>query len=77
MVRRQVAAGRTKGEGDFLELEQIDARIETRDVAQIDADGAEQSRTKLSQLLGIGGPKNRKTMQGVGGDFDHSGFLEN
>jgi len=35
-------------------------------VPQIDAHGAEQLRTKLSQFFGIGGPKNRKPMQGFG-----------
>jgi hypothetical protein len=77
MVRGQIAACRAKGEGGFPELDQVDTRIEVIDVAQIDADSAEQSRTKLSQFLGVGGPKNRKAMQGVGCDFDHSGSLEN
>jgi hypothetical protein len=62
IIDRQVTAGRAEGQTYLLKLNEIDARLEVFDVFQIDPGRAEQVRSELPQLLGIGSPKDRKTM---------------
>ena len=71
MVDRDVAAGRTKGQPNLLQPDEVDARLEVVGVFQIDADRAEQRRGELPQLFGIGSPKDRKMVQQVGGGMGH------
>ena len=66
IVDRQVGTGCAKGQTRLLKLNEIDARLEVVEVFQIDPGCAEQCRSEMPQFLGIGRPKDRKAVQGVG-----------